>query len=192
MIPSIWPGMAGASGAVARAPQRPHHVTTWFTPRQPHANRPLPIGEILGDLSPLFNGARSLQRRGPWADGQTSHEKTTPAELWPDRSTSSPRRGGKRGGVGFPQKCGSTTDSAERLVGFTTNYNTPHPYYMGGTTYALQCSAMQLSSHPMTGHVVARVHATYHTTARRTHTPRVDQQAGTSGPIPIGSTGAAR
>ena len=57
------------------------------------------------------------QRRGPWADGQTSHEKTTPAESWPDRSTSSPRGGGKRGGDRFsPQKCGSTTDSAERNV----------------------------------------------------------------------------
>ena len=35
------------------------------------------------------------QRRGPWANGQTSHEKTAPAEPWPDRSTSSPRRGDK-------------------------------------------------------------------------------------------------
>ena len=48
-----WPGMAGASGAVARAPRRSHHVTTWITPRQPHANRPFPIGEIVGDLSPF-------------------------------------------------------------------------------------------------------------------------------------------
>ena len=50
-------------------------------------------------------------------DGQTGHEKTTPAEQWLDRSTSSPKREGKRGGDRLsPQKCGSTTDSAERDV----------------------------------------------------------------------------
>ena len=44
------------------------------------------------------------QRRGPWTDGQISNEKTTPVEQWPDRSTSSLRREGKRGGVGFLPK----------------------------------------------------------------------------------------
>ena len=68
----LWPGMAGASGAVARAPRRPHHVTTWFTPRQPHANRPSPIGKILGDLSPLFNGARFFPITIPSASSVTA------------------------------------------------------------------------------------------------------------------------
>ena len=67
-----WPGMAGASGAVARAPRQPHHVTTWFTPRQPHANRPFPIGEILGNLSPLFNGARFFPITIPSASSVTA------------------------------------------------------------------------------------------------------------------------
>ena len=41
-----WPGVAGASGAVARAAL---HVTTWLTPRHPHANRTFPAGEMLAD-----------------------------------------------------------------------------------------------------------------------------------------------
>ena len=32
-----WPGMAGAGGAVAGAPWRLHHVTTWSTPRHTQA-----------------------------------------------------------------------------------------------------------------------------------------------------------
>ena len=51
-----WPGVAGASGAVARAPRQPHHVTTWLTPRHPHASRPFPIGDMLVD-PPLLKGA---------------------------------------------------------------------------------------------------------------------------------------
>ena len=79
---------------------------------------------------------------------------------------------------------------AKRLVGSTTNYNIPHrppTLHGGGTTYAPQCNAVQFSSHPMTGHVVATCDLC--TTASRTHTSRVDQQAGPSGPIPIGRTG---
>ena len=45
----IWPGVAGASGAVARAPRQPLHVTTWLAPRHPHASRPFPVGEMLAD-----------------------------------------------------------------------------------------------------------------------------------------------
>ena len=53
--------------------------------------------------------------------------------------------GQARGGSVFPQKMRlhDRQRRAERLVRFTTNYNTPHPHYMGGTMYALQCSAMQ-------------------------------------------------
>ena len=45
--------MANASGAVARASRQPRHVTTWLTPRHPHANRPFPAGEMLADPPPL-------------------------------------------------------------------------------------------------------------------------------------------
>ena len=78
---------------------------------------------------------------------------------------------------------------AERLVGFTTNYNTPHPHYMGGhhVCAAVQCSAIFQSPDDWPCRRYMRP-----TTARPTHTPRVDQQAGTSGPIPVGRTGAAR
>ena len=65
--------------------------------------------------------------------------------------------GQARGGSVFPPKMRlhDRQREADRLVGFTTNYNTPHPHCMGGTTHALQCSAVQFSSHPMTGHVAA-------------------------------------
>ena len=68
-----------------------------------------------------------------------------------------PGGGASEGGSIFPPKMRlhDRQRGAERLVGFTTNYNTPHQHYMGGTTYALQCSAVQFPSHPMTGHVVA-------------------------------------
>ena len=46
IIQNVWPCVAGASGSVAWAPQ---HVTTWSTPRHPHANRPFPINAILAD-----------------------------------------------------------------------------------------------------------------------------------------------
>ena len=49
------PGVAGASGAVARAPRQPLHVTTWLAPRHPHASRPFPVGEMLAD-SPFKRG----------------------------------------------------------------------------------------------------------------------------------------
>ena len=47
--------MAGASGAVTRAPRQPLHVTTWLAPRHPHASRPFPVGEMLAD--PPLKGA---------------------------------------------------------------------------------------------------------------------------------------
>ena len=39
---------------MARAPRQPLHVTTWLTPRHPHASRPFPVGEMLAD--PPFGG----------------------------------------------------------------------------------------------------------------------------------------
>ena len=45
----IWPSVAGASGAVARALRQPLHVTTWLAPRHLHASRPFPVGEMLAD-----------------------------------------------------------------------------------------------------------------------------------------------
>ena len=45
---------------------------------------------------------KKQQRRGPWVDGQTSHEGAKPADNW---STSSPRRGrGKERGWVTPKK----------------------------------------------------------------------------------------
>ena len=39
----------------------------------------------------------------------------------------------QEGGIGFPPKMRlhNPQRGAERLVGFTTNYNMPHPHYMG-------------------------------------------------------------
>ena len=107
--------------------------------------------------------------------------------------------GQARGGSVFPPKMRlhDRQRGAERLVGFTTNYNTPHPHYMGGTTYALQCSAMRVCAAMQCSEIFQPPddwpcrRYMRPTTARRTHTPQVDQQAGTSGPTPIGSTGAA-
>ena len=120
---------------------------------RPHSQRPTKgarrrrmtsrLSTSLPKLTKQFRGAdkargkglpwrtQEQQRRGPWADGQTSHEKTAPAEQWHDRSTSSPRREGKRRGDRFsPQKCGSTTErGARRLVELrpiTACPTTPH------------------------------------------------------------------
>ena len=37
------------SGAVARAPRQPLHVTMWLAPRHPPTSRPFPVGEVLAD-----------------------------------------------------------------------------------------------------------------------------------------------
>ena len=54
-------------------------VTTWFTPRQPHANRQFPIGEILGDLSSLLTGRGPSPSRSRFPQ----HHRSPPAACFP-------------------------------------------------------------------------------------------------------------
>ena len=68
-----WPGVA--SGAVAWAPRRAHHVTTWSTPRHPHASRPFPIDAILADPP--------LKGRGSAPSPQPHHRRSPPAACFP-------------------------------------------------------------------------------------------------------------
>ena len=94
-----------------------------------------------------------------------------------------------RGGPVWPPKMRlhDRQRGVERLVGFTTNYNTPHhTTWQHHVCSAMQCNAIPQSPDDWPCRYMRP------TTARCAHTPRVDQQAGTSGPTPIGRTGAAR
>ena len=77
------------------------------------------------------------QRRGPWAGGQTSHDETTPAEPWPDRSTSSPRREQKEGGIDLiPQKAAPRPTNAEQeWSSYCLLQHTLPTHNEGGTMY---------------------------------------------------------
>ena len=75
---NIWPCVAGASGAVVWAPRRPHHVTTWSTPRHPDANRPFLIEAILSNPPPPLKGARVFPVTA------TSSSSVTASSLFPN------------------------------------------------------------------------------------------------------------
>ena len=93
------------------------------------------------------------------------------------------------GGIGFLPKNAAPRPTAWSVTfgRITTNYM-PHQHYMGGHYV---CAAMQCSIIPQSPDDWPRRRYMRPTTARRTHTPQVDQQAGTSGPILISRTGAA-
>ena len=104
------------------------------------------------------------------------------------------QEGGKREGDRFsPQKCGSTTDSAERNVWSDLRPITIRPTHTTWGAPRMRCNAVQCNFQSPFDWPCCRFMRP--STARRTHTSLVDQQAGTSRPTPLGGvgrTGAAR
>ena len=97
--------------------------------------------------------------------------------------------GASEGGIGFPPKNAAPRPPVRsRTFGRIYDQLQHAPPTLHGGHHV--CAAMQCSAiiQPPDDWPCRRYMRP--TTARRTHTPRVDQQAGTSGPIPVGSTGA--
>ena len=75
---------------------RSHHVTTWSSPRHPHANRPFPIDAILADL-PSKRGAGLPRRRNLTIAGHRQQPVSVPQPrkaisppLFPNTSRANP------------------------------------------------------------------------------------------------------
>ena len=99
--------------AVQPEPAKAHSAATAFTKQDDEPRR----------LTATGCDSRPGQQRGPWADGQTTHDKTIPVD---QLSGGSKRRGES---VWPPEKqLRGRQRGARRVIDFSTNYNAPNPH----------------------------------------------------------------